>query len=168
MEPQASNAIERILASMTTTTKGRFADAVANYVHEQMFKPHRGVIQVADPRGGQPLFVLFGNDGYLEDDRTKQYADHLFAQYRRHGYGVEFGTGGEGCTWVVVIRSDHNVAGELRLEAFEHDLYDAYRHARRLQANDGIFQLMASLHRRETIDHTNGRPINVPGWESLN
>jgi hypothetical protein len=153
---------------MKTATLDGFADAVANYIFNGMFPPHRGVIEVADPRGGRPLIVLFGNDGYLRDDRTKRYADRLYAQYCGWGFDADFGTCSEGCTWVVVIRSDDNVAGDLRLEAFEHDLYDAYRYARGLQANDGMVQAMASLHRRETIEHTNGRPITVPGWESLN
>jgi hypothetical protein len=167
MEPRASNAKERTLDSMTTTTKGRFADAVANYVHEQMFEPHRGVIQVADPRGGRPLFVLFGNDSYLDDDRTKQYADHLFAKYRRNGYGVEFGTGGEGYTWAIVL-SNFGYGDRQWLDALEQDLYRAYRRARGVHADDGMVQAMGSIHKRETIERTNGQPITVPGWESLN
>jgi hypothetical protein len=153
---------------MTTAVSNDFECAVANYIANQMFPPHRGVIEVKSPFGDRPLVVLFGNDDYGNDDRTKRYADRLLAQYCGWGFNARFGVCTEVYTWVIVIRDRGDEHGCPRLNVFEDDLYLAYRQARGLASDDGMMFAMASIHKRELIEHTSGNPVVIPGWEAVN
>lgn len=152
---------------MATLTIGKqFANAVAHHIYLQMFPPHRGVIEVRNPFGGRCI-VAFGNDGYRQDDSTRTYVDTLLKTLSRHDpvLGID---SDEGYTWAIVVPlHDHDVAGFLSA-IIEHELYVRYREARGLADGDCFVLARKSMCDREIIEHTNGEPLTISGWESVN
>jgi hypothetical protein len=155
---------------MDTATIGQqFAKAVAEHIARHMFPPHRGVIEVRNPLGRQPLVVAFGNDGYTQDERTRRYADALLHELAVQGrWDVELGVDGEGYTWAIVVPIDDDEAAPLFRAAVEDELYAWYREARDLAADDGFVLARKSICDREIIQHTGGEPLRIDGWESIN
>jgi hypothetical protein len=153
---------------MTTKTIGQqFANAVADHISRHMFPPHRGVIEVRNPFGPEPLVVAFGNDCYSQDDRTRTYVDALLAEIGRHDpvLGID---SDNGYTWAIVVPIDDEALVPFFSSAVEHELYVRYREARGLADDDGMVMLRKRVCDREILDHTNGEPLRIDGWESIN
>jgi hypothetical protein len=153
---------------MDTATIGQqFAKAVAEHIARHMFPPHRGVIEVRNPFGGQPLIVAFGNDGYTQDERTRRYTDALVHELAEPGaWDVEFGTDDEGYTWALVVRLDHNDDPATMRQLIEDAMYARYIGSR--GGDCGFIGLRKSICDREIIEHTGGEPLRIDGWESIN
>lgn len=102
------------------------AKRIANYVHAQHAEQHRGVIPLKDPG----ISVLFGNDNYADDMRTREQVRLLFQDaYETHvdilGFAVDDDAG---TAWSMVVRSDDLDWLKARLhDAFfqSHGLYSA-------------------------------------------
>ena len=144
------------------TIEKQFASAVADQISREMFPPHRGVIEVRNPFGGRCL-AAFGNDGYRQDERTRAYVDSLLEELGRLNpvLGID---SDEGYTWAIVVPMD-----DLFLRAvIEHELYAQYRESRGLVDDDGFVIARKAICDREIIEHTNGKPLTISGWESVN
>jgi hypothetical protein len=153
---------------MTTLTIGKqFANAVADHISREMFPPHRGVIQVRNPFGGCRCLAAFGNDGYGQDERTRGYVDALLEELGRHDPVLGIDTE-EGYTWAIVVPLDNDDLAPFLGAAIEHELYVRYRESRGLADDDGFVLMRKSICDREIIEHTNGEPLTITGWESLN
>jgi hypothetical protein len=77
------------------------AVAMANHVCERMFNVHRGAI----PWRQLGIAVLFGNDGYTEDDRSKREVSHLRGKMvdiesKVLGFGVN---SEDGYSWAMLV-----------------------------------------------------------------
>lgn len=152
---------------MTTLTIGKqFANAVADHISREMFPPHRGVILVQNPFGGLCL-AAFGNDGYSQDDRTRAYVDAMLETTGRHDpvLGID---SDEGYTWAIVVPVKDEALGPFLLAVIESNLYAMYRASRGLAHDDGFVLARKSICDREIIEHTNGEPLTISGWESVN
>jgi hypothetical protein len=148
---------------MTTLTIGKqFANEVADYISSEMFSPHRGVIEVQSPFGGSCI-AAFGNDGYRQDGRTRAYVDTLLEELGRLDpvLGID---SDEGYTWAIVVPMDDLFLGAV----IECELYARYRESRGLADDDGFVILRKAICDREIIEHTNGEPLAISGWESVN
>jgi len=153
----------------TTTVSQRFANAVANHISDKMFPPHRGVIEIRNPFGGCRCLAAFGNDGYRDDARTRQYADELVHELAEQGmWDVELGTSEDGYTWAIVVPLDDDEAAPLFQAAIEDELYERYIKSRGLADDDGFVALRKSICDREILEHTGGEPLTISGWESIN
>jgi hypothetical protein len=80
------------------------AKRIANYVHSQKSELHRGVIPLKDPS----ISVVFGNDNYASDMRTREQVRLLFQDaYETHvdilGFAVDDDAG---TAWSIVVRCD--------------------------------------------------------------
>lgn len=155
---------------MTTTVRNGFADAVAEHIAQTMFPPHRGVIEVLNPHGGEPHVVLFGNDGYRQDDRTTRYVhDVLHELWDRGWHDADLGIDGEGYTWAIVVPiGDDGCDGAVLRIVFRQLMYGHYCRARGVSDTDSFVRARASICDREIIEHTHGEPRTIPGWESIN
>jgi hypothetical protein len=156
---------------MTTLTIGKqFATAVADYISAEMFPPHRGVIEVRNPFGGCRCLAAFGNDGYRQNERTRVYADALLAELAEQGlWDAELGIDSDdGYTWAILVKLDPDEPAHLYQAAIEDELYSQFRAARGLADGDGFVLLRKSICDREIIEHTNGEPLTISGWESVN
>lgn len=152
---------------MTTLTIGnQFANAVADYISSEMFSPHRGVIEVRNPFGGCCL-AAFGNDGYSQDNRTRTYVDALVEELGRLNpvLGIQ---SDEGYTWAIVVPLEDNSDAPLLAAVIEYELYERYSEARGLANDDGFMLCRKSICDREIIEHTDGEPLTISGWESVN
>src|SRR5262245_11060657 len=80
------------------------AKAAANYVLDEMFETHRGVIDWGD----EPVTVAFGNDGYGTDERPRREVAALRMALKIAGL-TELGFGlsddEEQYTWAMVINT---------------------------------------------------------------
>ena len=153
---------------MTTLTIGKqFANAVADYISREMFPPHRGVIEVRNPFGGCRCLAAFGNDGYSQDERTRAYADTLLTELGRHDpvLGID---SDDGYTWAIVVPLDNDDLAPFLGAAIEHELYVRYRESRGLAADDGFVLMRKSICDREIMQHTDGEPLLIAGWEAIN
>lgn len=152
---------------MTTLTIGKqFANAVADHISREMFPPHRGVIEVRNPFGGRCL-AAFGNDGYSQDDRTRTYVDALLEEIGGHDpvLGID---SDDGYTWAIVVPLDDDTLAPFLGAVIEHELYVRYRESRSLADDDGFVLCRKSICDREIIEHTDGEPLTISGWESVN
>lgn len=153
---------------METLTIGKqFANAVADHISREMFPPHRGVIEVRNPFGGRCL-AAFGNDGYSQDDRTRTYVDALLEELGRHDpvFGKD---SAEGYTWAIIVPfSDDTHHAPFLRAALKRELYLRYCRARGVADDDGFVLCRKSICDREIIEHTNGEPLTISGWESVN
>jgi hypothetical protein len=153
---------------MTTLTIGKqFASAVADHISREMFPPHRGVIEVRNPFGGCRCLVAFGNDAYGQDERTRAYVDALLEELGRHDPVLGIDTE-EGYTWAIVVPLDDDDLAPFLGAAIENELYVRYRESRGLADDDGFVLMRKSICDREIIEHTNGEPLTITGWESMN
>lgn len=154
---------------MTTLTIGKqFANAVADQISRDMFPPHRGVIEIQNPFGGGLCLVAFGNDGYSQDARTRAYADALLGEMAVNDpvLGID---SAEGYTWAIVVPLDDDTHHAPFLAAvIEHELYVRYRESRTLADDDGFVLARKAICDREIIEHTDGEPLTITGWESVN
>jgi len=102
------------------------AKRIANYVHTQHTEEHRGVIPLKEPG----ISVVFGNDDYARDMRTREQVRLLFQDaYETHvdilGFAVDDDAG---VAWSMVVRCDDLDWLKARLhDAFfqSHGLYRA-------------------------------------------
>ena len=102
------------------------AKRIANYVRSQHAEQHRGVIPLKDPG----ISVVFGNDNYADDMRTREQVRLLFQDaYETHVDILGFaGADDRGAAWSMVVRSDDLDWLKARLhDAFfqSHGLYSA-------------------------------------------
>jgi hypothetical protein len=148
---------------MTTKVEDGFAVAVADYIQEEMFPPHRGVVLVFNPVGGDDLVVAFGNDAYQGDERTKLYADRLERLLRERFGNATLGvdSSDEHYTWSIVVIPNSGRPARYMIEEVEAMLYRCYQESRGLADNDGTVWVMAEIHRREILSHTGGDPLSV-------
>lgn len=152
---------------MTTLTIGKqFANAVANHISREMFATHRGVIEVRNPFGGRCL-AAFGNDGYSQDDRTRTYVDAMVEELGGHDPALGIDSK-DGYTWAIVVSLDDDADAQFLGAVIEHELYVRYREARGLADDDGVVLARKSICDREIIEHTDGEPLTISGWESVN
>jgi len=151
----------------TMTMEKQFANAVANHISREMFAPHRGVIEVRNPFNGSTYVVAFGNDGYDQDPRTRDYVDGLLEELERHDPTLGIDTD-DRYTWVIVVPLDDDDTGFFLRAVIEHELYVRYRESRGLAENDGFVVCRKSICDREILQHTSGEPLPITGWESLN
>jgi hypothetical protein len=102
------------------------AKRIANYVRTQHAEQHRGVIPLKDPG----ISVLFGNDDYADDMRTREQVRLLFQDaYETHVDILGFAVDDEkGAAWSLVVKCDDLDWLKARLhDAFfqSHGLYRA-------------------------------------------
>ena len=155
---------------MTTLTIGKqFANAVADQISRDMFPPHRGVIEIQSPfgGGGGRCLVAFGNEGYSQDERTRACVDALLEDLGRHAPVLGIDTH-DGYTWAIVVPLNDDDLAPFLGAVIEHELYAQYRKARGLEDDDGFVLCRKSICDREIIEHTNGEPLTITGWESVN
>ncbi len=150
----------------TLTIEKQFASAVADHISREMFPPHRGVIEVRNPFGGRCL-AAFGNDGYSQDDRTRTYVHALLEEIERHDpvLGID---SDDGYTWAIVVPVDDETVAPFLSAVIEHELYVRYRETRGIADDDGFVACRKSICDREIMQHTDGEPLTISGWESLN
>lgn len=81
----------------------RTATQWANYISENLFEHHRGA-HFDDTDG---VYILFGNDGYTQDDRSKEEVNFVRKNLSLFGATeVDFGLNDgveDGYTWVMLI-----------------------------------------------------------------
>jgi hypothetical protein len=153
----------------TTTVSQRFANAVANHISDSMFPPHRGVIEIRNPFGGCRCLAAFGNDGYSQDDRTRQYAAALVDELSEQGlWDVDLGTSDDGYTWAIVVPLDDDEPATVLMELIEDALYSRYIESRGLDYDDGFVLARKRICDREILEHTGGEPLTISGWDSIN
>jgi len=151
----------------TVTIEKQFANAVADHISREMFPPHRGVIEVRNPFGGCRCVVAFGNDGYQQDERTQAYVNALLEELGRHDpvLGID---SEDGYTWAIVVRVNDDSLVSFFGSVLEHELYVQYRESRGLADDDGFVLMRKATCDREIIEHTDGEPLTITGWESVN
>jgi hypothetical protein len=147
----------------TTTIDNGFAVDVADYIQENLFAPHRGVVRVFNPAGGEDFVVAFGNDAYQGDERTRLYADRLERLLRNRFGNATLGidSGDQRYTWAIVVAPTGGRKARFMVEEVEALLYRCFQEARGIAEGDGMVWLMAKIHRREIIDRTGGEPLSV-------
>lgn len=145
-----------------------FADAVANYIQENAFQPHRGVVAVKAPQSRRVVWVAaFGNDGYTEDERTQRYVRKLKATLGK-SKEVEAGLSADGYTWVILVPVAKHENYRVVLNIVDGFLYGHYCKVREIDQNDAEFNFMMKLHRNELIEATGGKPIEIAEWLQRN
>jgi hypothetical protein len=82
--------------SDSTTTACRLAAKIGR----DLFQAHRGVLSRSDGR-----LIIFGNDGYRQDQRSRQEVELLRGKLHDGGFTEEgFGTDpADGYTWVLIV-----------------------------------------------------------------
>jgi len=153
---------------MTTLTIGKqFANAVADQISRDMFPPHRGVIEIQNPFGGGRCAVAFGNDGYSQDERTRAYVDAMLGEMAANDpvLGID---SDDGYTWAIVVPLGDDTVAPFLAAVIEHVLYVRYRQSRGLADDDGFVLTRKAICDREIIEHANGEPLKITGWESVN
>lgn len=152
--------------SHTKTMSERFATAVADQISREMFPPHRGVIEARNPFGGCRCLAAFGNDGYRQDERTRVYVDALLAELGYHDpvLGID---SDEGYTWAIVVPFDDDMLASFGA-LIKYQLYAMYCESYGLADDDGFVLARKSICDSEIIKHTNGEPLTISGWESVN
>lgn len=129
------------------------AKKLANYVHSRRLETHRGVM----PLGDLEACVVFGNDDYSGDTRTREMVRLLFDACHEAGVPVlGFATNDGtldaaddgGCSWSLVLSTDNADWVKARL-------HDAYFESRGLYAprslavaaaDDGHWRVPAPTH----------------------
>ncbi len=160
---------ERKDLHMRTLSIGeQFSQAVANYIGREMFPPHRGVIEVRNPFGGCRCLVAFGNDGYGQDERTRQYADALLDVLHEEGmWDAKLATDSdEHYTWAILVPLDDDESVPLCQAAIEKELYERYIESR--GGDDGFVLARKSICDSEIMQHTDGQPLTITSWEAVN
>jgi hypothetical protein len=76
----------------------------ANYLHEEHFESHRGAV-LWEPG----VVVIFGNDGYSQDERTRKEVELVreklrAAKIKEIGFGTDTAEGGY--TWALLVEVD--------------------------------------------------------------
>jgi hypothetical protein len=76
----------------------------ANYLHQEHFEAHRGAV-LWEPG----VVVIFGNDGYLQDERTRKEVEVVREKLRATnikeiGFGTD--TAEDGYTWALLVEVD--------------------------------------------------------------
>jgi hypothetical protein len=87
--------------------------SVAEYIHDELFEAHRGVIHLS--RGD---FLAFGNDGFATDDRTKCEVAAVRSRMAGRATEMGFATTASGYSWVMLLRLPEEHATEAGREAF--------------------------------------------------
>lgn len=146
---------------MSTQAGNSLADAVANYISENAFHPHRGAVAIKDPQTRRVAWVAaFGNDGYTEDERTERYVKKLHATLGK-SKRVEAGLSADGYTWVILVPVAKQENYRVVVNIVDGYLYGHYCKERRISPDDGIFNARMAIHRRELIEATDGKPIEI-------
>ena len=88
------------LIGITTTAEERpVADLAADFAEAFLMHRHRGVINCDDH------FILFGNDGYANDLRSRREAE--IVREGLAGHKPQLGQSFNGSTWAIVL-TDHS------------------------------------------------------------
>jgi hypothetical protein len=145
---------------MITPEGNRFADAVANYIHDNAIQPHRGAVPVIDSQTRRVAWVAaFGNDGYTDDERTQRYVTKLRAQLGR-SRPVDAGLCAEGYTWVILVPVALGENYRVVLSTVDGDV-----HGQAATEWDGLTEVRVQLDRDEIIEATGGKPIEISDWQ---
>jgi hypothetical protein len=81
--------------------------AIVNILGDEGFPAHRGVIYL---RGGD--FLVFGNDGYNQDERTKREVESVRRLLAPRAAETGFALTEDGYSWALLIRCRENYATE--------------------------------------------------------
>jgi hypothetical protein len=89
------------------------AKIAANFVREFLFHRHRGVLSCGD------RFIVFGNDGYVKDQRSQQQVSYLRDRLKaldlyESGFSAD---DQEGYSWALLINNYQGLEAEAELEA---------------------------------------------------
>jgi len=89
------------------------ARELANEIGEHLFEAHRGATHSADYI---ETFVVFGNDGYSEDERSKKEVEFLrsFVEKDDALHWLGFSTAEDGYSWVALI--EHEAVDLINIE----------------------------------------------------
>lgn len=104
------------------------AKKLANYVHSRCLEIHRGVM----PLGDLEACVVFGNDDYSGNARTREMVRLLFDACHEAGvpvlgFATNDGADDSGCSWSLVLSTENADWAKARL-------HDAYFESRGLYA----------------------------------
>ena len=140
-----------------------FADAVANYIHENATAPHRGAVAVRDPQTRRVTWVAaFGNDSYTEDERTERYVKKLRATLGK-SKRVEAGLSADGYTWAILVPVAKSENYRVVL-----NIVDGYVHGHCAAEWDGLTDFRVELDRVQIIEATGGKPLEITDWLQRN
>jgi hypothetical protein len=97
-------------------TERSAADLAAEFANRFLMHRHRGVINC------DSYFILFGNDGYSTDQRSRKECSEVWNRFRDHE--AQVGLSSDGCTWSVVL-TDHSRTrfNEVELDRFIWDTW---------------------------------------------
>jgi hypothetical protein len=111
-----------------------YAEWQANWITDTMFEAHRGAYHDSGPR-----YIIFGNDGYAQEDGTVDPEQQREVELVRRGLdvlGVQehgFGLSDDGYTWTVCMwdpRMRTGAAREALVERLNDLAWDAWRESR--------------------------------------
>lgn len=97
-------------------TERSVADIAAEFANVLLMHRHRGVINC------DSYYILFGNDGYSTDQRSRKECSEVWNRFRDHE--AQVGLSSDGCTWSVVL-TDHSRSrfNEMELNRFVWDTW---------------------------------------------
>lgn len=103
----------------TTKEERPVADLAADFAEAFLMHKHRGVINCDD------YYILFGNDGYASDSRSRREAE--IVQEDLAGHKPQLGQSFNGSTWAIVL-SDYSRT-EYEEEELNRLVWDAWMEA---------------------------------------
>lgn len=122
------------------------ASRAAEHANDTLFEDHRGVMKWH----GQ--VVIFGNDGYRQDERARLEVD-LLRQHLSEAGIAELGFGldergereDQGYTWAMVVESDD-------LDALHRMVWESNRVAIGAKADDGLYRAFRKIQGGDIAD----------------
>lgn len=92
------------------------AEIAAEFASRFLMHRHRGVINC------DSYYVIFGNDGFSEDHRSRKESHDLMRRFR--GHDLKFGLSGDRHTWAIVL-TDHTKT-LYQEEELDHIVWDVW------------------------------------------
>jgi hypothetical protein len=112
---------------MTVHDLRTFASILAMYVHQNLASIHRGALMIRCVADGSLVAAVFGNDGYIANDKARREVD-LVRVWLREGLVEELGFGltPDGTSWALLVRADNSRFQTALGKAFHTEMFKAY------------------------------------------